>query len=165
MDAVTASTNVDYSQSVAYDDDEFGVDFEPIDAHIVNGLLHADGTITPEMVDEVGYDDVLNDYELEALKSEIDGSLLDKLDDIEIEGFNGDDFAELSSECELTEEELEILLKVQTAYLASGDVKEVQKIMEDELEHLAIAKVKVVAGAAVAVVAVVSVVNAVHTTV
>lgn len=165
MDAVQAAANVDHSQSVAHQTEDYGVDFTPADARVVNGLLHAEGTITPEMMEEVGYDDVLSDYELEALKEEIEEGFIDKLEEYDIGDLDGNDFEELSEECELTEEQLEILLKVQTAYLASGDMESVEDMMEDEMEHLAVATVTVVAGAAVAVVAVASVVTAVHTTV
>ncbi|WP_148680399.1 hypothetical protein [Halovivax ruber] len=131
--------------------DEFGVDFTPKDVRTMNTALHLEDTITPELIDEVGFDDVLDDFRAQRLKEKIDEGILNQLDEYEFDGFDLDDedLKEFAEECKMSEEELEILLRIQAAYMAADDMEEVEEILEEEMEHLAVLPLPVVAAVAV----------------
>lgn len=166
MNAVTASENVDHSQSVAQQPGDFGVDFSPVDAKVVNGLVHFDGTITPEMIEEAGFDEAMNDYEVETFKETVEDGLLESIEEYDIDGVNIEDLQEWSEDCELSDEELETLLEIQSKFYSLDNIQAVEHELGPEaMEHLATVGVTVVAGVAVAVVAVVAVATGVSVTV
>lgn len=144
MDAVKAAQEVDHTDSVAQNPDEFGVGFTPEEAATLNGAVYTADQITPELLRKTGFDEELTDEEFERLEAAVSSGVLEQVDESpvaleDIDGIDEDDIERYAEDCELDPEALELLLEWEAANLRAGrtgsDAPGGQELQE-ELEHL-----------------------------
>lgn len=135
MDAVKAASQIDHEDSIAHGDPDFELGVEPRTVKAINGVAYLDGVLTEELIEDAELDHWLED---ESVKKSINEGLL--------ENFNGGDigdvtFAELKEfarECEFTEEQVQVILDVQSRCSSVGDITIVEQIQaEYNADHLA----------------------------
>ena len=148
MDAVKAAHNIDHTESIAYDESmqaEFDLDV----LGLSNAMIHLDGAVEPEMVDE--YDLAPPELE-EELKEEFSDTLLTKEQFPFLSESELAELRELSADHTLTDEQVEAMLEIISELRTDEDYYAGGRQLADEMPHVACTAVA--ACAAVVVVAV-----------
>lgn len=113
MDAVQASQEFDYSQSVAYDRETYEVEEHPDEITMANAMVYMDGALSQEVVEQMDFLDLPED-ELERFKRDVQEGFVNAEN---LEFLSDDRLAELqerADEFTLDEEAVEAMVEVNT---------------------------------------------------
>lgn len=151
MDAVKAHSEIDHTDSIAHNTDDFNVETDPDDIELINALAYLDGAPIEEVfenADIAEYTDehILAQLEMFLKESSNDG-IGEDVTDLLPDDVSSGEFQAAAEDQHFTEEQLRTIIEVQSRITTFEDVKSQEREMATQiLDHPLTAVVIIVVG-------------------